>query len=251
MLDDAGAGGSRSPGRRGSGGTRGRRAGQQPLATGRADDRTLPVRARRGAGRNRGARDRRLARLLVDLARRGRPRSRRPCRLPRARPREVRRVAGERRRGRARGVGRARRRRRVCDLASTSRTSSTSCSWTRRRRTTKRSSGWLDRSWSQAGSWLRTTSSRMPTPLAAYSAARQADPSLSSVTVPLDRGLELTTCSLTSLIRPCTFRSGIAEERHPQLVVGHLRDQVRLVVERHPSAGRAPPARAWMSSTRK
>ena len=29
-------------------------------------------------------------------------------------------------------------------------------------------------------------------PLAAYSAARQADPSLSSVTVPLDRGLELT-----------------------------------------------------------
>ncbi len=29
--------------------------------------------------------------------------------------------------------------------------------------------------------------------LAAYSAARQADPSLSSVTVPLDRGLELTT----------------------------------------------------------
>ncbi|MBA3381113.1 MAG: class I SAM-dependent methyltransferase [Actinobacteria bacterium] len=30
-------------------------------------------------------------------------------------------------------------------------------------------------------------------PLAVYSAARQADPSLSSVTVPLDRGLELTT----------------------------------------------------------
>ncbi len=30
-------------------------------------------------------------------------------------------------------------------------------------------------------------------PLAAYSAARQADPTLSSVTVPLDRGLELTT----------------------------------------------------------
>ena len=30
-------------------------------------------------------------------------------------------------------------------------------------------------------------------PLAAYSASRQSDPSLSSVTVPLDRGLELTT----------------------------------------------------------
>jgi caffeoyl-CoA O-methyltransferase len=30
-------------------------------------------------------------------------------------------------------------------------------------------------------------------PLAAYSAARQADPTLSSLTVPLDRGLELTT----------------------------------------------------------
>jgi len=31
-----------------------------------------------------------------------------------------------------------------------------------------------------------------PDPLASYSAARQADPTLSSVTVPLDRGLELT-----------------------------------------------------------
>jgi hypothetical protein len=30
-----------------------------------------------------------------------------------------------------------------------------------------------------------------PEPLAAYSAARQADPTLESVTVPLDRGLEL------------------------------------------------------------
>ena len=30
-----------------------------------------------------------------------------------------------------------------------------------------------------------------PDPLARYSAARQADPTLSSVTVPLDRGLEL------------------------------------------------------------
>jgi predicted O-methyltransferase YrrM len=29
-------------------------------------------------------------------------------------------------------------------------------------------------------------------PLAAYSAARQADPTLASVTLPLDRGLELT-----------------------------------------------------------
>ena len=31
-----------------------------------------------------------------------------------------------------------------------------------------------------------------PDPLARYSAARQADPTLLSVTVPLDRGLELT-----------------------------------------------------------
>ena len=30
---------------------------------------------------------------------------------------------------------------------------------------------------------------------------------------------------------------GVAEERHPELVVGHLRDQVRLVVERHASVG--------------
>jgi predicted O-methyltransferase YrrM len=32
-----------------------------------------------------------------------------------------------------------------------------------------------------------------PDPLASYSAARQADPTLSSITVPLDRGLELST----------------------------------------------------------
>ena len=31
-----------------------------------------------------------------------------------------------------------------------------------------------------------------PDPLARYSAARQADPTLLSLTVPLDRGLELT-----------------------------------------------------------
>ena len=37
----------------------------------------------------------------------------------------------------------------------------------------------------------RTTSSRTPTRSPQYSAARQADPTLLSVTVPLDRGLEL------------------------------------------------------------
>ena len=46
--------------------------------------------------------------------------------------------------------------------------------------------------------------------LGAYSQARQADPTLVSVTLPLDRGLELTDDpqSLTSLIRPMRFPSG-------------------------------------------
>ncbi len=50
--------------------------------------------------------------------------------------------------------------------------------------------------------------------LGAYSAARQADPTLSSVTVPLDRGLELRRAcvpdlglSLTRTIRPSSIRS--------------------------------------------
>jgi len=34
---------------------------------------------------------------------------------------------------------------------------------------------------------------------------------------------------------------GVAEERHPQLVVGHLRDQVRFVVERDASVGQLGP----------
>ena len=38
--------------------------------------------------------------------------------------------------------------------------------------------------------------------LGAYSAARQADPTLSSVTVPLDRGLELTTILTSGLTAP-------------------------------------------------
>ena len=64
------------------------------------DDRAVPVRARRAADRLRGARDRRLARLLDDLARRRRALPRRPRALARARPAKARRgAATSRRRG--------------------------------------------------------------------------------------------------------------------------------------------------------
>ena len=57
------------------------------------DDRAVPVRARRAADRLRGARDRRLARLLDDLARRRRPLPRRARALARGRPGQVRGLA--------------------------------------------------------------------------------------------------------------------------------------------------------------
>ena len=70
--------------------------------------------------------------------------------------------------------------------------------------------------------------------LGAYSAARQADPTLSSVTVPLDRGVELSTGSSSDLGHEAVqVAVGVAEERHPELVVGHACDEMRLVLERH------------------
>ena len=54
--------------------------------------------------------------------------------------------------------------------------------------------------------------------LGAYSAARQADPTLSSVTVPLDRGLELSVVLasyLTSDVRPS--RPGTSKRSRPFL----------------------------------
>ena len=142
-------------------------------------------------GRHRGARDRRLARVLDDLARRGRARARRPRRLARARSCEVRGVAGERRRCRASeewaelvegdAFETLARTQDVFDLV------------------------FLD---AEKGDYEALFALARPLlepgalvvadnvlshadPLAAYSAARQADPTLSSVTLPLDRGLEL------------------------------------------------------------
>ena len=93
---DGGARAARARGRRGAGGGRAARAA---VAVGRAHHRPLPVLARRAADRLRGARDRRLARLLVDLARRGRSLPRRTAALARGGPGEVRGVAAQRRRG--------------------------------------------------------------------------------------------------------------------------------------------------------
>ena len=116
---------------------------------------------------------------------------RRACPLARSRSGEGRGVAAERRGGRPRGDGRADRGRRVRDAARRSRTSSTSSSSTRRRRTTSAlPAGPRTRS-SPAALFVADNVLSHADPLAEYSRARQADPTLESVTVPLDRGLEL------------------------------------------------------------
>ena len=222
------------------------------VAAGRADHRAVPVRAGGEPGGDRGARDRRLARLLVDLARRRRAGARRSTRLARARPGEVRGVASERRRRGARGVGGARRRRRrgrceatedIFDLVFLD----------AEKDDYETLFGSRGRCSSRAVSWSPTTCSRTSETLGAYSAARQADPALSSVTVPLDRGLELSVvlARLPDLRHQAVqVAVGIAEERHPELVVGHARDQMRLVLELDTTLRELARA-APMSSTRK
>ena len=72
-----------------------------------------------------------------------------------------------------------------------SRTSSTSSSSTRRRTTTSASSSWPAAKVEPGGLFVADNVLSHADPLADYSKARQADPTLESVTVPLDRGLEL------------------------------------------------------------
>jgi caffeoyl-CoA O-methyltransferase len=74
--------------------------------------------------------------------------------------------------------------------------------------------------------------------LGAYSAARQADtPSRASRC----RSTVVSSCPWFSVRLPDLAHEavqvavGVAEERHPQLVIGHASDEVRLVVERNPS----------------
>ena len=180
-----------------NGGGRGRRPREGPsrlraLAGRRAGLRPPPVRARRAERRLRGPRDRRLPRLLDRLARLGRTHPRGPGRLARAGHRQDRGVAPEHRRRRPRGVGGARRGRREGDPARSSRTASTSSSSTPGRTTTSCCSSSRGPSSTRAGSSSPTTSRRAPT-VEAYAAARQADPTLVSVTVPIGHGLEVTT----------------------------------------------------------
>ena len=98
-------------------------------------------------------------------------------------------AGGERRRGRARRMGRARRRRRPRSSRGST-TRSTSSSSTRRRRITSASSSSPARGSSRAGWSSPTTCSR--TPRRSVRTPRRARPTRrsSSVTVPLDRGLE-------------------------------------------------------------
>ena len=145
----------------------------------------------RGPPGLRGARDRRLARLLDDLARRRGPRVRRARHLARGGPGEARGLGPEHRRRRARGVDRGHPGRRVREPRAARRPV--------RRRVPRRLEGRLrgalparPRAAARPAPWSSPTTSLSHGELAAYSAARQADPALVSVTVPIDNGLEVT-----------------------------------------------------------
>ena len=155
------------------------------------DDRPLPLRARRAADRLRGARDRRLARLLDDLARRRR-RATSAAACSRSRPtraRSRRGAATSRTPGSRSGPSssRATRTRRCRG----SRTSSTSSSSTRRRTTTRRSSRRARDKVEPGALFVADNVLSHPDPLARYSAARQADPTLESSPSRSTAGLEL------------------------------------------------------------
>ena len=171
-----------------------REAGLPPFERSRQvapHDRALPLRARRAPDRT--------ARCSRSAARAATRRSGSPparassaaaCSRSRT-TRQVRGVAAQHRRGGPRRVGRARRGRRARDAARRSTTSSTSSSSTPRRTTTSSSSRSRAASSSRAPSSSRTTCSR--TPRRSAPTRRPARPTRrsSSVTVPLDRGLEL------------------------------------------------------------
>ena len=164
-----------------------RRAG----ARGHTGDGTLPLRARVAAGGLRGAQDRRLSRLLVDLARGGRAGARRAGALPRERSEEG--------RGRRRNIAEAG----LEDWAELVEGDAAA--------TLAGVEDVFDVVFIDGGekedyeAFFALARDRVepgalivgdnvvshPDPLARYSAARQSDPTLVSVTVPLDRGLEL------------------------------------------------------------
>ncbi len=165
----------------------------------------LPLLARRRAGGLRGARDRWLARLLVDLDRRRRPLPRRARALAGAGSREGRGVDDERRRRGPRGLGRAASRAMHSRAHRGSTTCSTSSSSTREKDDYEALFS-LARERVEPGGLVVADNvlSHVET-LGAYSAARQSDPTLSSVTVPLDRGLELTTILTSGLTAPLSL----------------------------------------------
>ena len=151
---------------------------------------TAAVRARGAKRRLRGARDRRLAGLLHGLVGRGRPHPRRAGRIPRAR------LRARSRRGDATSPTPASR----SGPSSSKATPGSPAAleegfdlvfidaWKDDYERTSRS---RDRSSSRAPWSSRTTSRR--TRLVAYVEARQTDPTLVSVTVPVGNGLEITT----------------------------------------------------------
>ena len=194
-----------------------RRARRRPAAGGsrrgrRADDRPLPLRARRAAGRLRGARDRRLARLLDHLARRRRAQPRRPRGLARDRIRaKVDSMAARTSPKPGSRSGPSSSRATPSRRSPARRTCSTSSSSTPRRTTTRQLFALARPKLEPGGrSSSPTTSSPTPTRSRCTARPRQADPTLVSVTVPLDRGLELSVVLASGRVR---YRAYTAERR--------------------------------------
>ena len=160
------------------------------VTPGGGDNRAVPVRTGRVPGGDRGPGDRRLARVLVDLARCRSTRARRPSRLARARPGQVRGLASEHRRRGSRRVGRARRGRRSAD-AGVDRGTFDLVFLDAEKDDYETLFGLARPLLEPGGLVIADNVLSHAETLGAYSAARQADPTLSSVTVPLDRGLEL------------------------------------------------------------
>ena len=113
------------------------------------------------------------------------------------------------------------------------RTRSTSSSSTPRRTTTRRCSASRDRCSSRAVSWSPTTCSRTwrhsartrlhARPIRRFRASRCRSTAASSCP---------SCCRLPDLRHQAVeVAVGVAEERHPELVVGHARDEMRLVLE--------------------
>ena len=178
-----------------------------PGASRLPDHRAVPVRARRAAERLRGARDRRLARLFDDLAEPAPASSEAGIVSLEHDPAKCEAWRSQHRGGRARRLGGAGRGRCQGEPAGDRGRLRRRLHRRRERGLRGGTSSSPGRSWSPGALVVADNVLSHEETLGAYSRARQADPGLESVTVPLDRGLERAS-SLTQYARVRSPRKG-------------------------------------------